>query len=124
MIETINMNDPEKAARAASIRHRNAPAHTQAYVHRGMWIADCPYPACANAERLERGCSAMHCTECRWVGSVVWPKEADDITKILNLRPVPGTRHWAPAGHRQAIACGFPEGQSVADLAEENEANL
>ena len=70
------------------------------------------------------GESGMHCTACHWVGGVTWPPDAAAIDVVLDMRPVPETRHWAPAGHRQAIACGFPDGQSVDDLIVENEENL
>jgi len=85
-----------------------------------MWIADCTRPYCANAMKLEPRQTLFHCSECRHVVEIVWPTKADEITDVLDLRPVPLTRHWAPAGHRQAIACGFPDGQSVQDLIDEN----
>lgn len=100
------------------------PTSTDAYVHRGMWVADCPYPACGNCEPLKPRAVSVYCRECHWIGSVVWPKDVQGINDALCTRPVPGTRHWAPAGHRQAIACGFPDGQSVDDLLEENRVNL
>lgn len=95
-----------------------------AYVHRGMWVVDCPYPDCGNCEPVDFGQSHAQCRECYWIMSVHWPDDAAEIMAVLDKRPVPGTRHWAPAGHRQAIACGFPDGQSVADLLAENEEHL
>lgn len=96
----------------------------QAFVHYGLWVADCPFPYCGNCEPLDFGQTSVHCRECLWMGEVTWPDNAHEIAEVLDKRPVPGTRHWAPAGHRQAIACGFPDGQSVADLLAENEEHL
>lgn len=92
----------------------------QAYVHRGMWIADCTRPYCGNAMRLDPKQTLFHCSECKNIVEIVWPADADAITDVLARRPVPQTRNWAPAGHRQAVACGFTDGQTVADLAAEN----
>lgn len=125
MTESLDLNDPEFIARLATVRqHSGASPDTHAYVHRGMWVADCMYPECNNAQRLEPGQLSMQCIECHWSMSVTWPKDAQDIDTVLRLRPVPGTRHWAPAGHRQAIACGFAQGQTVADLLAENETHM
>src|SRR5512134_438542 len=91
-----------------------------AYVNHGRWIADCPFPDCGNAEKLQPRQSTFYCTNCRFVGDVVWPGDADGIDAALSQRPVPQTRNWAPGGHRQAVSSGFPSGQSVADLWAEN----
>jgi hypothetical protein len=94
-----------------------------AVVNSGRWIAECPREHCANAVRLEPKQTAFHCgggDGCRLVAEVLWPPDADEIDDVLSRRPVPGTRNWAPAGHRQAIADGFPDGQSVSDLLDEN----
>lgn len=93
---------------------------SEAYVHHGRWIADCTRPACANAERLRSKQTMVCCTNCWQLAEVRWPPDADDIGRVLGLRPVPQTRNWAPAGHRQAIACHLPDGQTVADLIAEN----
>jgi hypothetical protein len=50
------------------------------------------------------------------VAEVRWPANADAIWETLAMRPVPATRNWAPAGHRQAIVCGVPDGQTVEQL--------
>ena len=90
---------------------------TQAYVHDGRWQADCPYPHCANAVALTPKQQTYHCTgSCLRFADVEWPSDAAGIWDALAERPVMTTRHWAPAGHRQAIACGFPDGQTVEDL--------
>jgi hypothetical protein len=91
-----------------------------AYVNAGEWIADCPRRDCANAERLEPRQSVFACSHCLQIAAVDWPSDVDELTEALDARPVPSTRNWAPAGHRQAISCGFPEGQSVAQLCDEN----
>lgn len=94
-----------------------------AVVNNGRWIAECPRDGCANAMRLDPKQTMFHCggeDGCQLVTEVLWPSDADDIWTALMLRPVKGTRNWAPAGHRQAIVDGFPEGQSVSDLLDEN----
>lgn len=95
-------------------------ATVQAYVNHGRWIADCSYPDCNSAEALKPRQTQFHCSNCHYIASVEWPLFPDDITAALRVRPVPQTRNWAPAGHRQALVTGFPEGQTVNDLEEEN----
>lgn len=92
----------------------------QAYVCHGMWQADCSRPDCNNAEALKSGQGTFHCSNCRQIAPVEWPPDADKIWDVLGVRPVPQTRNWAPAGHRQAISCRVPDGQSVDDLLAEN----
>lgn len=90
-----------------------------AYVNHGRWIADCTRLHCGGAELLSAGQAVLHCSNCRQVQDVRWPDDPDGIWAALAARPVPQTRNWAPAGHRQAHACGVPDGQSVADLLDE-----
>lgn len=107
------------------LRTRAAVGTAQVYVHMGQWVIDCPYPACGNAMRVNGPEeTTLCCDNCRYVFGAEWPTDAALIKEVLDMRPVPGTRYWAPAGHRQAIACGFPDGQSVDDLLTENEENL
>lgn len=118
------LSGPEFAAKWSTIsRHRPAPASSQAYVFAGSWVVDCCYPDCYNAMQVDIGATRYHCITCQHIAAVEWPSDAEAISAVLEMRPVPSTRNWAPAGHRQAIACGFPEGQSVSDLIEENEAH-
>lgn len=94
-----------------------------AVVNRGRWIAECTREHCNNAIALEPKQSAFHCggiDGCQLVVEVLWPSGADEIWAALLQRPVPGTRNWAPAGHRQAVIDGFPDGQTVAELLAEN----
>ncbi|XTZ17041.1 hypothetical protein ACQSSU_06590 [Micromonospora echinospora] len=91
-----------------------------AYVNHGRWIADCPRLHCGNAEKLTPRQTTLHCSNCLLLSEVAWPPDPDRIWAALEARPVPQTRNWAPAGHRQAIACGVPDGQTVADLITEN----
>jgi len=93
-----------------------AAAVVQAYVFNGQWVADCCRTHCANAEALAAKQTAYHCTNCRQIAVVRWPADVAGIWDALAVRPVPQTRNWAPAGHRQALACGVPDGQTVADL--------
>lgn len=92
----------------------------QAYINAGRWIGDCDRTACANAELLTPHQGLFACSNCKQLSGIEWPPDPDGITGVLASRPVPQTRNWAPAGHRQAIACGYPEGQSIADLCDEN----
>lgn len=89
-----------------------------AYVNVGRWVADCPRPYCGNAEELRLGQQVFECTvpECRLVAMVWWHRDAEAVWRELLRRPMPATRNWAPAQHRQAIACHVPHGQTVADL--------
>jgi hypothetical protein len=63
----------------------------------------------------------FHCVECDQLAEVDWPHDLDDILAVLERRPVPATRNWAPAGHRQSLAVGWEDGQTVADLVAEND---
>ena len=100
-----------------------SPGIVEAYVYSGVWIADCSYKDCRNAQPVHPG-KAWRCVNCNHLANVVWPDDAEGIERTLAMRPVPGTRNWAPAGHRQAISCGFPDGQTVDDLRAENQENL
>jgi len=93
---------------------------TQAFVNMGRWIADCPRQHCTNAEKLNLGQTTLRCSNCLQVATVEWPKDVVEITAVLERRPVPQTRNWAPAGHWQAVATQFPDGQTARDLADEN----
>lgn len=86
----------------------------------GRWIGDCDRPFCANARRLTPRQDLFCCNNCQQLSRVEWPPDPEGISDVLSLRPVPETRNWAPAGHWQAIACGYPDGQSIADLRDEN----
>lgn len=91
----------------------------QAYVNHGRWIADCSRPHCGNALKLEPKQVRIHCSGeggCNLISEVEWPRDVDEIDRALAERPVPTTRNWAPAGHRQSVAVRLPDGQSVADL--------
>lgn len=90
-----------------------------AYINHSRFVADCPRPHCANAILLEPKQTTFHCggsDGCQLLADVEWPPNADEILAALMERPVPSTRNWAPAGHRQAIVTGFPNGQTVAEL--------
>lgn len=94
----------------------------RARVNHGRWIADCPRPYCANAMRLDAGQQVFQCAGeggCRMVAEVEWPADVDGIWAALEVRPVPGTRNWYPAGHGEALQLGLPHGQSAAELRDE-----
>lgn len=110
------------------------PASAAAYVNHGRWIADCPKPFCGNAMALDPKQARFICglldgrgrlaNGCGTTADVHWPPDAVWIWDALLRRPDPGTRNWAPAGHRQAVADGFAAGQSVTDLLAEMHARL
>lgn len=94
----------------------------QAYMNHGRWIADCPHHDCGNALALRPKETQFYCAPpsgCQTIAEVEWPPDAAEIDAALSVRPVPTTRNWAPAGHRQAVACRVPDGQSVKDLLQE-----
>lgn len=101
-----------------------APPKAVAFVYAGYWVVDCIYPSCYSAERVYPGDVKYHCTNCHHIADIEWPDDVEAIERVLRIRPVPNTRNWAPAGHRQAISCGFPDGQTVDDLQRENAENL
>lgn len=87
-----------------------------AYYNWGRWVADCP-AGCGNAIALQPKQNQYHCASgCNMIAEVEWPPNPEEIWRALQDRPLERTRNWAPAGHRQAIACHVPEGQAVADL--------
>jgi hypothetical protein len=73
----------------------------------GRWIADCPAPYCRSALNLALHQTIYRCWECETVAEVVWPTYAQDIERILMMRPDPTTRNWFP-------------GESLHDLVWEN----
>lgn len=98
-----------------------------AYVNQGLWIADCP-AGCGNAMKLRPKQTEYLCgvldggvlaAGCGAATEVAWPSDAVWIWDALLSRSNPLTRNWAPAGHRQALATGHPNGQTVADLVAE-----
>lgn len=90
------------------------------YVNHGRVIADCPYPHCANAEKIDPGQTLFGCSNCRQVAHIEWPPNLAEILAVLGLRPVPQTRNWFPPGHELALRAGCPDGQTVPDLVAEN----
>ncbi len=92
----------------------------QARVYSGMWIADCERPGCNSAQKLAPLQTEFCCINCQWTCLVEWPRDAVEITEVLNLRPIPHTRNWFPKNHWLAINQRCPHGQTVADLIAEN----
>lgn len=114
---------------------------TLAFVYSGHWAADCHGELCFGAEALwccgpcpfhPAGIGSWRqptilCPSCGRTTFVVWPEDAEEINRVLSLRPVPGVRNWAPGGHRQAVVPSsegeaHPMGQTVEDLRLENRA--
>jgi len=86
-------------------------AAVPARVYESLWIADCP--DCGTACLVWRDAPYLMCLRC-WNGAVgglwrpvVFPEAWEAIESILNLRPLPMTRHWLP-------------GETVAQLIDEN----
>lgn len=104
-------------------------ALARAYVYSGNWVADCPRE-CGNVEFLCDPVTAggqrtvqrtrFVCTYCMHTAGIEWPADVAAIMAILELRPVPHTRNWYPARHDTAMRFRVPDGQSVAQLREEN----
>lgn len=110
----------------------------RAYFYRGRWVGDCPVPECKNAEYLtvppmnvsryreERQwdrkdyfiCSNLQCGTV--TSSIQFPHDADEIEDVLNRRPMALNRNWYPAGHLTAVSHGAEDGQTVAELIQEN----
>jgi hypothetical protein len=105
----------------------------RAYVYSGDWVADCPREGCANVEHLYRPSRRggprdapigfYLCSYCGAQGDVAWPDNRLEILAVLSRRPLPATRNWYPTDHPVALRFGLPHGQSVRDLADENEAH-
>lgn len=104
----------------------------RAYVYNGDWVADCPRP-CGNAEHLfdlqnprdptsprTVRKTSFHCTYCQLMAEIEWAPDEDRIREVLHRRPIPHTRNWYPAGHTTALMYGLADGQSVAQLEDEN----
>ena len=91
----------------------------RAWVYSGAWVADCP-SGCGNVETLT-GTGAFHCSYCGHLAPVEFPAAIEEITQVLNRRPIPHTRNWFPPGHDLALRAGLPHGQSVNDLLVEND---
>jgi hypothetical protein len=104
-----------------------------AYLNHGRWVADCPEPGCTDARLVyevnpqtgiptgrrltEDVCANGHPFE------IVMPPaefEAQVVAELAN-RPFDADRAWYPDGHMRAVLAGLPTGQSVADLAREND---
>jgi hypothetical protein len=98
------------------------PAQARAYVNHGRWIAECPRN-CGGALSLTPRQTSYHCDECKWIGGVEWPDNADEIMEALEQRVVPRTRNWFPRDHDLAIRSNAPHGQTVKQLIEETEQN-
>lgn len=95
----------------------------QAYVNRGLWVADCPADD-GGALAIKPRQAIFACPQCRVVMPLEWPRDAVWLWDALLERPNPQSRNWAPAGHRQAMATNHPDGQSVADLVAETREHL
>lgn len=111
--------------------------YARAYVYSGEWVADCP-AKCGNVELLtikrdeDRGRvgvkgtrkESFYCSYCKVIAnSIHWPENADEITEILDRRPVPHTRNWYPEGHLTALEFGIKDGETAEELLAENAAH-
>ena len=91
----------------------------RAYVYAGNWVSDCPQK-CGNVELLVIEAPKFVCSYCYVIGDVEWPTHMNEITTVLERRPVPHTRNWYPKGHETAIKFRLADGQSIDDLMDEN----
>jgi hypothetical protein len=62
------------------------------------------------------------CSNCGYATDrIVWPRREHDILELLQKRPIPQTRNWYPKDHPVAVKFRIPHGQTLAELAAENE---
>lgn len=102
----------------------------RAYVYHGEWVADCPQ-SCGNVEFLyvpsrmngprDQRKGFFMCSYCGAQAGISWPRNEHEITQVLAVRPVLGSRNWYPQDHPVAVNFRLPHGQSIADLLAENE---
>jgi hypothetical protein len=81
---------------------RTAPAR----VNHGRWIVDCPAGDCLAALRVEGATGVCDCRDDNVCDhpeiphdlafAVERPADADEITRILDLRPTRPSRNWYP----------------------------
>jgi hypothetical protein len=76
---------------------------TYARANWGRWVADCPSPFCLSALQLQRYQPWFACLECDTAGEIVWPDRAEDVERILSMRPDPFTRNWSPGESLQDL---------------------
>jgi hypothetical protein len=86
-----------------------------ARVDHGRWLVDCPWPGCNSSQYASRLDHRFFCVDgphdghFAWI-PVVWPTDVEmaTIEAVLDARPEPATRNWAP---------GEPINQLVAENA-------
>jgi hypothetical protein len=72
----------------------------EVYANHGRWVVECP--TCHGAQLAVRTDPRFMCVNCgnASVGGVwrpvIWPKDHPEIEAILDARPMPHTRNWAP----------------------------
>ena len=84
-----------------------------ARVNHGRWIVDCPATDCYAALRATGDTALCDCRDesvCDHpeiphdlVFLVEWPADADEITRILDLRPTRPNRNWWPGETLEAL---------------------
>jgi hypothetical protein len=60
------------------------------------WMADCPARYCRSALKLERFQPVYECMDCPEVAAIIWPPFAEDVERLLMMRPDPVTWNWNP----------------------------
>lgn len=76
------------------------------YVSWGYWVADCPFPDCGAGQHYGADAntgivggltlSSFTCPHCGTFCAADWPAEAEDIWRLLSVRPLKKTRNWFP----------------------------
>lgn len=96
---------------------------TLARVNWGRWIADCPQ--CDDAREVTPGQPSMMCAAGH-AADIGWPNPAAVVAigDALARRPDPRNQNWYPTGHPLAVAYGFEQGQTPAQLDAETDVNL
>jgi hypothetical protein len=97
-----------------------------AYLNYGNWVVDCPAEGCSDARAVydprtgqrhsEDVCARGHAFQ------IVMPPPQEEarIVQALAERANDKDKAWFPAGHGWATAAGYPTGQSLEQLLEEN----
>ncbi len=97
-------------------------AETLAYINWGRVVGDCGVEGCYDASELAPGQAQMVCI-LGHVSQVRWSHGMPAVLAALGKRPDESKRNWFPRGHPIAVAGGFPQDQSPAELEREQAVN-
>lgn len=92
-------------------------AESIVYINWGRFIAEC---ACGDAREVTPGQTSDTCFNGHPL-TLVWPDGIESVVTALAGREE-RRRNWFPAGHPVAVATGQPNGETPAELADEQAA--